>query len=92
MQLAACTLGVRTNTRLQQVGAAGLSSVFVSEQVERSRAKRIVLMLDCCYSGAFARNTVVRAGGSVDVCHRALPGPRTRGHHCLECHGIRLPG
>jgi uncharacterized caspase-like protein len=58
------------NTKVQRLAATGLSSVFVSECMDRSRSRKIVLLLDCCYSGAFARGHVARSGETVDVQER----------------------
>jgi hypothetical protein len=44
-----------SNTKLTHLMATSLSSAFVHEQMERSRSRRLVLLLDCCYSGAFGR-------------------------------------
>ena len=46
---------VTTNTKFDRLLSTGISSVLVNEVLERSRSRRIVLLLDCCYSGAFAR-------------------------------------
>ncbi len=35
--------------------------------IQRSRAQRVVLLLDCCYGGAFERGVIARSGGGVDV-------------------------
>ena len=32
-----------------------------------SRSRSIVLLLDCCYGGAFSQGVTVRAAGDVDV-------------------------
>ena len=52
-----------SNTKVQRLAATGISSVFVNEQIDRSRSRRKVLLLDCCYSGAFARGLAPRGGG-----------------------------
>ena len=44
-----------TDTRLDLLEATAVPSSFVSRTMDRSRAGRVVLLLDCCYSGAFAR-------------------------------------
>ena len=41
--------------------------------LERSHAQQVVLLLDCCYGGAFARGVVARSGGGVDVRDRFVP-------------------
>jgi DNA-binding NarL/FixJ family response regulator len=58
-----------TNTKLDRLAATGLSSRFVSEQMERTRSRRVVMVLDCCYSGAFAR-LVAKADDRVDAVER----------------------
>jgi len=35
--------------------------------MSRSRSRRVVLLLDCCYAGAFERGIVARAGAGVDI-------------------------
>ncbi len=59
-----------TDTALDLLEATAVSSSFVNRVMERSRAGRVLLLLDCCYSGAFARGLTSRAGGSVDVNER----------------------
>jgi hypothetical protein len=65
-----------TDTKFSRLAATGISSSFVNEQMNRSRSKRIVLLLDCCYSGAFTRGLVARAGEPVDVTDRFEGGGR----------------
>lgn len=65
-----------TDTQFRRLAATGISSSFVNEQMNRSRSRRIVLLLDCCYSGAFTRGLVVRTGGDVDVTERFEGGGR----------------
>jgi hypothetical protein len=45
--------------------------------MEASPARRIVLMLDCCFSGAFTRGMRTRDGGQVDVLERFTGRGRT---------------
>lgn len=58
-----------SNTKLTRLAATAVSSLFVNEQMDRSRSRQVVLLLDCCYSGAFARLTA-KAGTSVEVKER----------------------
>lgn len=44
-----------SNTRSDRLASTAVSSVFVNEQMEHSRAGAKVALLDCCYSGAFAK-------------------------------------
>ena len=59
-----------TSTKLSRLAATGVSSVFVNEQMDQSRSRKIVLFLDCCYSGAFARGMVPRSAGTIDIQER----------------------
>jgi len=42
-------------TKLSLLDSTGISSEFVSRHVDRCRSRRIVVLLDCCYSGAYLR-------------------------------------
>lgn len=55
------------NTELARLASTGVSATFVAERMESSRSRRIVLMLDCCYSGAFPKGMAAKGGGIVDV-------------------------
>ncbi|MGP3955821.1 caspase family protein [Nonomuraea sp. 3N208] len=55
------------STKLNRLGATAVSAEFVNRQMGRSRCRRIVLLLDCCYAGAFARGALPRAGTDVHV-------------------------
>jgi hypothetical protein len=43
------------NTKRNRLGSTAVSSDWVNNRMNRSRSNRIVVLLDCCYSGAFAR-------------------------------------
>ncbi|WP_067845184.1 caspase, EACC1-associated type [Nocardia lijiangensis] len=59
---------VGTDTEKTYVASTGIDSTFISDQIEGSRSNKTVLMLDCCYSGAFSRGLRTRsAAESVDV-------------------------
>jgi TonB family protein len=45
--------------------SSALSAEFVAGAMDRSRSQRVVLILDCCHSGAFARGAKGVAGGCV---------------------------
>ncbi|MDP8977504.1 MAG: caspase family protein [Actinomycetota bacterium] len=53
------------NTKFRRLASTGVSSAWVNERMDRSRSRRIVLLLDCCYSGAFARGLAPRSGEEV---------------------------
>jgi hypothetical protein len=56
-----------SNTEVGHLEATAIPSEFVNRQMTRSRSRRIVLLLDCCFGGAFARGMVHRAGEDVAV-------------------------
>ncbi len=55
------------NTRPNRLGSTAISADFVQRCMRASRSRSIVLLLDCCYGGAFSRGVSVRASGDVDV-------------------------
>jgi hypothetical protein len=56
-----------TNTAFDLLRSTGVPASFVSEQMEFTRSKRIVLLLDCCYSGAFVKGFRERGDDSVPL-------------------------
>jgi uncharacterized caspase-like protein len=56
-----------TNTRHRRLRATTIPASFVSDLMEASASRRVVLLLDCCFSGAFARGLSPRAGGYVGL-------------------------
>jgi uncharacterized membrane protein len=58
------------DTLHNRLPATAISADYVSELMEASPARRIVLLLDCCFSGAFTKGMRTRAGGQVDVLER----------------------
>jgi len=59
-----------SDTEVEHLDATSIPADFVNRQMTRCRSRRIVLLLDCCYSGAFARGMVGRAGDRVDLRER----------------------
>jgi Caspase domain len=60
-----------TNTKLRKVTATAVPSSFIRGEMTRSRSRRIILLLDCCYGGAFNRGDLIaRADDRVDVLER----------------------
>jgi hypothetical protein len=55
------------NTRPDRLGSTAISADFVQRCMRASRSRSIVLLLDCCYGGAFARGVTVRASGDLHV-------------------------
>jgi len=52
------------------LGATSIAASWLSEQIERSYSKQVVLFLDCCFSGAFPFGFRPRAGEEVAVARR----------------------
>jgi hypothetical protein len=55
------------NTQLRRLGATAVAADFVNRRMNRSRSRRVVLLLDCCYAGAFERGMTARADGAVGI-------------------------
>ncbi|GIE94659.1 effector-associated constant component EACC1 [Paractinoplanes rishiriensis] len=55
------------STKLHRLGATAVAAEFVNRRMTRSRSRRIVLILDCCYAGAFGRGMVARAGDAIAI-------------------------
>ena len=58
------------NTRLDLLEATATSATFVRRAMDRTHAGRVLLLLDCCYAGAFGRGMSTRSGGPVDIQDR----------------------
>jgi hypothetical protein len=52
-------------TKLSRLAATAVAADFVNRRMARSRSRRIVLLLDCCYAGAFGRGMIARAGNDI---------------------------
>jgi hypothetical protein len=55
------------DTKLRRLGSTAVSAGFVNRQMSRSRSRRVVLLLDCCYAGAFERGMAPKADQAVHV-------------------------
>ena len=55
------------NTKPNRLGSTAVSADFVQRCMRDARSRSIVLLLDCCYGGAFAQGVTVRASGDVNV-------------------------
>ncbi|MGN6678882.1 MAG: caspase family protein [Streptosporangiaceae bacterium] len=55
------------NTALRRLAATGVAAEFVNRRMTRSRSRRVGLLLDCCYAGAFERGMTARAGAGVGI-------------------------
>ncbi len=56
-----------SNTLPNRLGSTAVSADFVQRCLRMSRSRSIVLLLDCCYGGAFGRGVTVRAAGDANV-------------------------
>jgi tetratricopeptide (TPR) repeat protein len=61
---------VARDTKARLLRATGISEGLVREVMQDSRSKRIVLLLDCCYSGAFAEGLTAKGTAAPDVADR----------------------
>jgi len=66
------------NTRPNRLGSTAVSADFVQRCMRASRSRSIVLLLDCCYGGAFGQGVAVRAAGDVNVLD-SFPGGKLGG-------------
>jgi hypothetical protein len=62
------------NTRPNRLASTAVPADFVQKCVRSSRSRSIVLLLDCCYGGAFSQGVSVRAAGDVRVLDSFAPG------------------
>jgi hypothetical protein len=75
-------------TSLPLLRSTAIEDGFVNDVMQHSRARSIVLVLDCCHSGAFAKGLAPKSSPTVDVEHRfegrgqgdvvGVDGPRVR--------------
>ena len=57
-----------SDTDLSVLGATAVPASFVNDLLTDTQSRRVVLVLDCCYSGAFGRGGgQVRAGNEVHI-------------------------
>ncbi len=57
-------------TRRTRMRSTALSASYVNEVMRDSRSRRQVLLLDCCYSGAFAEGMAAKADEAVGTMDR----------------------
>jgi hypothetical protein len=62
------------NTRPDRLGSTAVSADFVQRCMRASRSRNVVLLLDCCYGGAFAQGVSIRASDDVNVLDSFPPG------------------
>jgi hypothetical protein len=56
-----------SDTIPNRLNATAVPAHFINRQLAESRARRIVVFLDCCYGGAFDRGTLARSDDTVNV-------------------------
>jgi serine/threonine protein phosphatase PrpC len=56
-----------SNTRTDRLGSTAVTADFLQRCMRDSRSRSVVLLLDCCYSGAFAKGVQVRAAADINV-------------------------
>jgi molecular chaperone DnaK len=55
------------DTERGYLGSTAISAGFVGDRVTHSRSRQVVVLLDCCYSGAFTADMLRRAAGPPQV-------------------------
>jgi hypothetical protein len=58
---------VAADTEKAYLASTGIDCNFINEQIEASYSQQTVLLLDCCYSGAFARGFKTRSGAPAEI-------------------------
>ena len=64
------------NTRRQRLAATAVAAAWLNERLEDCRARRQILVLDCCHSGAFAKGA--KGDSDLELQHRFEPQGRGR--------------
>jgi uncharacterized caspase-like protein len=54
-----------SDTELDDLDATAIASVWLRRLMDKCRSRRLILMLDCCYSGAFGRGMLSRGDDAV---------------------------
>ncbi|MER5392395.1 FtsK/SpoIIIE domain-containing protein [Saccharopolyspora sp. NPDC002686] len=65
------------NTDMARVESTAVSSIFVQHQLSGSQAGTKVVLLDCCFSGAFSHGLVPKAAEQIDLGQLAGRGSCT---------------
>jgi hypothetical protein len=55
------------DTEVDLLSATGVSAAWLNDQISRTRSRRTVVLLDCCFSGSFPFGMHARAGASVNA-------------------------
>jgi hypothetical protein len=68
-----------TTTKMGRLASTSITSEFLAGQVRRCPSRHIVILLDCCYSGAFPKGLQARSGDRVSVAPLGQTEPQGRG-------------
>src|SRR6202023_449453 len=63
---------VAANTRSDRLSVNGLPDRFIHETMVRSSSKRQILILDCCFSGAFSKDWISRADSGLGIRQKLM--------------------
>jgi sugar lactone lactonase YvrE len=55
------------DTEIDLLSATGVSAAWLNDQISRTRSRRTVVLLDCCFSGSFPFGLRSRAGDAVNA-------------------------
>jgi uncharacterized caspase-like protein len=83
-------------TRQSMFKSTAVATSFVHDIMDDSRSRRQVFILDCCFSGAFAKGLLAKDDGSVDIIQqlggegRALLASSTSTQYSFEQQGSDL--
>ncbi|HEU5315315.1 MAG TPA: caspase family protein [Chloroflexota bacterium] len=58
------------DTEKNRLNATGIAADYVNDLLGHARSRRVLLLLDCCFSGAFTRGMLARSGPTLDVAER----------------------
>jgi KaiC/GvpD/RAD55 family RecA-like ATPase len=56
-----------TNTRVDQLEDTTLPAASLARQLNRCRAGRVLILLDCCYAGAFTTGRIPKSAGPINL-------------------------
>ncbi len=61
---------VAADTRRELLGSTGISAQWIKQQMDHGRSQRIVLLFDCCYSGAFIKGLPPTSGDAGEIVEK----------------------
>jgi uncharacterized caspase-like protein len=59
-----------SDSRIDLLASTAISATFVSDAIAGCRARQVVLLLDCCFSGAFPAGMVARSAPTIDAAEQ----------------------